>query len=314
MASRQAPADMAPHSDTTIDAKQLLDAPARAVDAALSHRLEVRSLPKQLRDAIGYALLGPGKRLRPALVYHSASACGADPGIAMPAMEAIELIHCFSLVHDDLPAMDDDDLRRGRPTLHIHAGEAMAILAGDAMLSMAFEALVDAGTAAPLLLRELAPAVTEMIGGQVLDTLGGDGGAMGTPMQRLEAIHRDKTGALIRAACRMGVICAARPGLYNPTRDETAMPAITAYADALGLMFQIVDDLLDVEQSTAQLGKTAGKDAAAGKLTYPSVMGVEASRAEVARQLEACLKAISPLGEHATPLAALARMMATRTK
>jgi hypothetical protein len=169
---------------------------------------------------------------------------------------------------------------------------------------MAFEAISDAGNAAPLLLRELAPAVTDMVSGQVLDTLsGGESKSTSTPLQRLEAIHRGKTGALIRAACRMGVICAARPGLYNPTRDETAMPAITAYADALGLMFQIVDDLLDVEQSTAQLGKTAGKDAAAGKLTYPGVIGVEASRVEVARQLDACLKALAPLGAHATPLA-----------
>ncbi|MDX2118100.1 MAG: polyprenyl synthetase family protein [Planctomycetota bacterium] len=291
----------------------LLDAPARAVDASLLHRLDTRPMAKSLRDAIAYALLGPGKRLRPALVYHSAAACGADPGIAVPAMEAIELVHCFSLVHDDLPAMDDDELRRGRATLHVHAGEAMAILAGDAMLSMAFEAISDAGNAAPLLLRELAPAVTDMVSGQVLDTLGG-GENTNAPLGQLEAIHRGKTGALIRAACRMGVICAARPGLYIPTRDETAMPAITAYADALGLMFQIVDDLLDVEQSTAQLGKTAGKDAAAGKLTYPGVIGVEASRVEVVRQLDACLKALAPLGAHATPLADLARMMATRTK
>ncbi len=300
---------MPSHSDTTVD---LLEAPARFVDEALSQRLDARRLAPELRDAIRYALLGPGKRLRPALAHYSAIAVGANPALAMPAMEAIELVHCFSLVHDDLPAMDDDDLRRGRPTLHIHTSEAMAILAGDAMLAMAFEALSNAGTSTGLLAAELAPAVTDMISGQVLDTLAGEN--RGSDRERLETIHRGKTGALIRAACRMGVICAARPAVYSRALDATVLKDITSFADALGLMFQIVDDLLDVEQSTEQLGKRSGKDAAAGKLTYPVVWGIAESKAAVARQLDACVSALKPLGPHAQPLADLAHAMARRTR
>jgi geranylgeranyl diphosphate synthase type II len=239
-------------------------------------------------------------------------AVGANPALAMPAMEAIELVHCFSLVHDDLPSMDDDDLRRGRPTLHIQTSEAMAILAGDAMLSMAFEAIGNAGSSAGLLAAELAPAVSDMISGQVLDTLGADPST--SARERLENIHRGKTGALIRAACRMGVMCAARPAVYSAALDSGVLKSITAFADALGLMFQIVDDLLDVEQSTEQLGKRAGKDAAAGKLTYPGVLGIEESKTEVERQLGACLAALEPLGANAKPLADLAKGMAVRTR
>ena len=300
---------MLSNTDTTTE---LLAAPARFVDEALSQRVDGRRLAPNLRDAIRYALLGPGKRLRPALAHYSAMAVGANPALAMPAMEAIELVHCFSLVHDDLPSMDDDDLRRGRPTLHIHTSEAMAILAGDAMLAMAFEAIGNAGTSAGLLATELAPAVTDMISGQVLDTLGG--GEAGSARDKLEHIHRGKTGALIRAACRMGVMCAARPAVYSPALDAGVLKEITVFADALGLMFQIVDDVLDVEQSTEQLGKRSGKDAAAGKLTYPGVLGLEESKAEIERQLNVCLTSIKPLGSNAKPLADLAHAMAVRTR
>jgi geranylgeranyl pyrophosphate synthase len=227
---------------------------------------------------------------------------------ALAPAAAIELVHCFSLVHDDLPAMDDDDLRRGRPTLHRHTNEAMAILAGDAMSSLAFELIVTR-IADPVLacslVRELSIATNDMIAGQVYDTL--PDFAPGTSdMTKLTTIHHHKTGALLRCSCRMGALV----GKASPDR----LAAMTAYGKAVGLMFQVVDDLLDVTQTTEHLGKTAKKDEAQGKMTYPSVMGVDKTRAEVARLHAEALAALEPLGAPAQPLRDLCHYMATRSR
>lgn len=286
-------------------------APVQRVDAFLSSYLDGVALPPNLVAAIRYSLLGPGKRARPLLAWHSFAAVAGghrDPADSLPAAGAAELIHAFSLVHDDLPGLDNDDLRRGRPTLHKHTSEPMAILAGDAMLTLAFqlitERIADQALAARLTL-ELALGTNGMIAGQVYDTLHGFGPDV-SQADRLQLIHRNKTGMLIRAAARMGAMTAGA----NP--DQLA--AITRYADDIGLMFQIVDDLLDVTQTTEHLGKKAGKDQDAGKLTYPGVFGIEPSRAEVGRLHRESLDVLAPFGAAADPLRHLADYLATRTK
>lgn len=298
--------------------------PRARIDAHLDAITAELPVPANLRDAIRYSLLGGGKRVRPLFAWHCAVAVSDDEAMgpaSLPAGAAVELIHAFSLVHDDLPAMDDDDLRRGRPTLHIHAGEAMAILAGDAMLSLASATLsiVPSG-AKPVgdslhrrLVAELNAGTLGMISGQVLDTLGGFDAA--TPdADRVERIHREKTGALITAACRMGTLIGAR-SLPGPVADAR-LAAVSEYADAIGLMFQVVDDLLDVTQSAEHLGKRTGKDADAGKLTYPGVHGVEGSRVFVNALLDRATRALGSLpdGEHRDVLQELASYLAQRTK
>lgn len=284
-----------------------------ALEAALSARIESADLPANLRAAVAHALLTGGKRLRPRLTLASAAAVGGASSQALPAAVAIECVHAFSLTHDDLPALDDDDLRRGRPTVHVAFGEAMAILAGDALLALAFQTLGEsaasqaAQTKAGRLSRELARATTAMIEGQVFDTLGGLSEAL-DDRQRLEATHRKKTGALITAACRMGGIAAGADD------DADALKRLTLFGDCVGLMFQIVDDLIDVEQTAEHAGKRTGKDARAGKTTYPAVLGVEGSRGEVRRLEREALRAIEPFGERARGLAHLCRSMAQRTR
>lgn len=295
-----------------------LTEPAVHVDTYLRELCQSLPAPGNLREAITYALLGPGKRLRPVLAWHCAAAVGADPRASLPAGAAVELVHAFSLVHDDLPAMDDDDLRRGRPTLHRHTNEAMAILAGDAMLTLAFEHLVantrDPSIAAALV-GELARGTNGMIAGQVYDTLGGFADGL-PPIERLELIHHNKTGALLQAACRMGALAGLSSLGLAPAsaaaRDR--LEAVTDYARAVGLMFQVVDDILDVTQPAEHVGKQTGKDAQAGKMTYPGVLGLDRSRAEVARLESASLAAADRLGPPGAPLAVLARFMAVRTK
>lgn len=284
-------------------------APYEGINADLRAFVAARDLPENLKQAILYALLGPGKRIRPLLSWHCAVAVGGAGADALPAGSAVELIHAFSLVHDDLPALDNDDLRRGRPTLHVHAGEPMAILAGDAMLTLAFQCLVERIADAPLadaLTRELGAGTSAMIAGQVYDTLGGMAPGC-SDADKLDLIHRKKTGALISAACRMGAMSG---GALN--RPE-ALAAITAYADAIGLMFQIVDDLLDVTQSTEHTGKRTGKDADAGKLTFPVVHGIESSRRKVRELHESALDALAALPA-AEPLRDLASYLAVRTR
>lgn len=274
--------------------------------------------PVTLVEAIRYALLQGGKRLRPILAWQSAVACGSPGESSLDVGAAVELVHAFSLVHDDLPAIDNDDLRRGRPTLHRHAGESMAILAGDAMLSGAFELLAfshehPSPAVRLALLRELSHATTAMIHGQVWDTLGG----LKTDLpeaEQLRAIHSNKTGALIRASCRMGAIAALEEAGQPFDGTSSVLAAITRYAEAIGLMFQIVDDLIDVEQPAEHAGKKTGKDAHAGKLTYPEVFGIEGSRSEIRRLLAEANGALGGFGERARSLRDLAAYLANRTK
>lgn len=278
-----------------------------------------------LRDAIAYSLLSGGKRLRPVLAWHSCVALGGDPRDALPVCVALELVHCFSLVHDDLPAMDDDDLRRGIPTLHKHAGEAMAILAGDAMMTLAFEPLTTGAVSVKMprhadlsirLVQELVRATTGMISGQVYDTIPNTVPGT-TALERVKTIHSHKTGALIRAACVMGGLSA---GLSKePRTSDAEVASLVRFGEAVGLTFQIVDDLIDVEQPSELAGKRTGKDAEAGKLTYPLAHGGGAAgaakcREEVARLLGEAESAISGFGAKAGALRELAIFLATRTR
>jgi len=279
------------------------------VDDHLAAYVSRRRLPSNLEQAVRYALLGPGKRTRPTLAVLSCQALGGTGADAIPGACAVELIHAFSLVHDDLPALDNDDLRRGRATTHIRFGEALALLAGDAMMSLAFEILQNCPDPARCV-RELSEACTDMIAGQVLDTLGEEAeeSEPTSPIEQLRRIHRNKTGALIRAACRIGAISAgAADGSHG-------LRSLTDFSEAIGLMFQVVDDLLDVEQSAEHVGKATGKDHEAGKLTYPGLIGIEPARAEVRQLEEAALAALSAVGPEADPLRDMCRKLATRTR
>ena len=305
------PAQSRPELDA--DFPTLRAALARNVDDYLVAAFDRAAWPAPLDDAVRYAVLGGGKRLRPVLTLLACHAAGGSLDRGLPAAAAIELIHCFSLVHDDLPAMDDDDLRRGRPTLHIHAGEAMAILTGDLLMSLAFDLMLTGHVddeqppldplVAAACCRDLAAATSEMVVGQVYDTCDTfDPNA--DPLERLRITHRGKTAALFRAACILG----GRLG----GADEHERVRCRDFADAVGLMFQIVDDILDVTQTDEQLGKTAGKDAAAGKRTYPALLGLDASRAEVRRLADAAVDAGAPFGRRGEPLVRFVRFIAER--
>lgn len=281
------------------------------VDAALSAFIDGTDLPESLREATRYATVQGGKRVRPVLAWLCAEAAGGPGEVSLPAGCAVECVHAFSLVHDDLPALDDDDLRRGRPTLHKHAGEAMAILAGDALLTLAF-ASIDAAPGAgrrDALRRELTTGTLGMIGGQVYDTLGGMPEELGARAQ-LDLIHRGKTAALLRAACRMGAVCALAEG----EADEERLEAVSAYGEAIGLLFQVVDDLIDVEQPAEVAGKRTGKDAEAGKTTYPGVLGLDGSRRAADVLLESARAAAQRLGTGGRPLEELAVYLRWRTR
>ncbi|MEO1128134.1 MAG: polyprenyl synthetase family protein [Planctomycetota bacterium] len=292
------------------EASARLRAPANEVERFMRSYLDRLSLPSNLDEAIRYALLGGGKRLRPILVAHGCAAVGGDGEACMPAAAAVEMIHAFSLVHDDLPALDDDDLRRGRPTVHVKFGEAMAILVGDGLMSLAFQVISDSCTdpvRTGRLLHELAVGTTDMIAGQVHDTLGGWPASM-TDEQRLREVHRKKTGALLRASCRMGGLSAGlQPG-------DDLLARLTTYGEAIGLMFQIVDDILDVEQTAEHTGKRTSKDEEAGKLTYPGVLGLEQSRSEIGRLEAVAMEAIAPMGDAASALRELCEYLTVRTR
>ena len=290
--------------------EQILRRDAETVTAFLRDVLtSYPEAPPRLIESIEYSLLAGGKRLRPALVLESWRACGGaeeSSGAALAGAGAVELVHTFSLVHDDLPAMDDDDLRRGRPTNHKVFGEAMAILAGDAMLTMAFDVIARHAppqVASPMI-RELAHATGPqgMIGGQVLDM---QGEKQTLALEQLQDVHRRKTAALLVAACRLGATAAGASG--------EQLDALTAYAQHLGLAFQIVDDLLDVTSTPQQLGKATRKDEVKGKNTYPTLLGVEGSRQEAQRQLERALGSIQLFSVRAGPLLALARFAVRRS-
>jgi geranylgeranyl diphosphate synthase, type II len=280
---------------------------AAEVDAGLGRFLSRQAaVPDRLMQAIRYSLDAGGKRLRPALVleWHDllAGPTASSRASALAAAGAIELIHTFSLVHDDLPAMDDDDLRRGRPTNHKVFGEAMAILAGDAMTTLAFQLLADDADAgvSSTLVSELARASgpAGMIGGQVIDI---DSENQSLALAQLRQLHAMKTGALLVCACRMGAICA------GASAEE--LTAATKFGKHLGLAFQIMDDVLDVTSTPESMGKATNKDAVAGKNTYPKLLGLEASRSMAENELKAALQTIPP---DAKTLDALARFVVER--
>ncbi len=284
-----------------------LDDARRRVDEGLARYTpspedaERTGCPARLAEAMRYSLLGGGKRLRPILTLWAAEACGGSFEAALPAAAALEMVHTYSLVHDDLPAMDDDDLRRGRPTCHKQFDEATAVLAGDGLLTLAFETVArhvrPAETAAACVLALAEASGPEgMVGGQMAD-LEAEGRPGGT-LALLEAIHRRKTGALLRAALKMGALTAgASPAEHS---------ALDIYGRAVGLAFQIVDDLLDVGGDEAKLGKRVGKDSELGKWTYPGLLGVEQSRArarELAAEAVAALAMFGPRGDRLQALA-----------
>ena len=296
---------MNPNTELGPALQALIQRAEQALDARLPRATQA---PAKLHEAMRYAALGGGKRLRPLLVYAAAHALGHDEAALDAAACAVELIHAYSLVHDDLPAMDDDALRRGRPTCHIVYGEAMAILAGDALQALAFELLAAPGAAPDLatgmrMLHALGRAcgAEGMAGGQALDLA-----AVGQPLSlvELEHMHACKTGALIRASVRLGALAAGA--------DDGQLMALDDYASAVGLAFQVRDDILDVEGESTVIGKTAGKDAAAAKPTFPSIIGLDASRARLAELTDAALGALVPWGERAVWLRELARYSANR--
>lgn len=288
-----------------------LQALSSRADAALARVLPDEATPPvPLHRAMRYAVLGGGKRMRPLLVYAAGVALGAPLDRLDAPAAAVEIIHAYSLVHDDLPAMDDDALRRGQPTCHVAFGEAMAILAGDALQALAFEVLSDA----PMLdvepavhvemLRVLAKACGSqgMAGGQALDLA-----SVGQRLDpaALERMHVHKTGALIRASVRLGALAAG-------CRDEAVLARIDRYGHCVGLAFQIRDDILDVEGSTDQLGKTAGKDEAQAKPTYPAILGMAAARAQLAAMTDQALADAATFGDGGRALIDLARFVALR--
>jgi len=281
------------------------------LDAALDRALPaVTESPQRLHAAMRHAVLDGGKRMRPLLVYATGTAFGCDEATLDAPAAAVELIHAYSLVHDDLPSMDDDALRRGKPTVHVAFDEATAILAGDALQSLAFSVLADTPVSADrclALLKTLADAAgaAGMCGGQALD-LAATGRSADVDVDALQRLHALKTGALLRAAVRMGAIAA---GVDPDTRER-----LDVFADALGLAFQIQDDLLDIEGDSATLGKTAGKDLAQAKATFPALLGIEASRARLAQLALTMSAALAPLGHRAEALAALGQQAIQRIR
>ncbi|MBI2878429.1 MAG: polyprenyl synthetase family protein [Candidatus Rokubacteria bacterium] len=283
----------------------------RVVDEALARFLPpAETSPPTIHEAMRYSVLAGGKRLRPILVLAGAEVAGGRLDDVLPTACAFELIHTYSLIHDDLPAMDDDDYRRGRPTSHKVFGEAIAILAGDALLTLAFRLVAETfrdGRLDPAILPRVLAEITEaagtagMIGGQVVD-IQSEGRAVEAEV--LEGIHTRKTGALIRAAIRTGALLAGAA--------PAPLAALTAYGERLGLAFQIVDDILDVEGSLEALGKTAGSDRRKKKATFPDLLGLEASRARAAGLIAEAKAALAPLGLPAAPLAALADYIVER--
>ena len=279
---------------------------AQRVESALEGALPpADESPQSLHAAMRYAALGGGKRVRALLAYASGELGGADAGLVDHAAVAVELIHAYSLVHDDLPCMDDDVLRRGKPTCHVAYGEAVALLAGDALQTLAFEVLAQAPLSqaqAQIAILAEAAGSHGMAGGQALD-LAHVGDALS--LNELERMHALKTGALIHAAVRLGAAC-------GRTLDRAQDEALDRYAAAVGLGFQIVDDVLDVEGTAHSLGKTAGKDAIQGKATYVSLLGLDAAKVRVAELRDEAHTALLAFGAGARRLNELADWIALR--
>jgi geranylgeranyl diphosphate synthase type II len=288
---------------------QYIAAQQQLVDRALDHWVPPETAPPEtIHRAMRYSLFAGGKRIRPLLAIAAAQAVSDAPAGIESCACVLELIHTYSLIHDDLPALDNDDLRRGRPTCHKVFGDAMAILAGDALLTLAFEVLAKLDCAPDrraALVGELATAsgtVGGMIGGQVNDI---EGEGKFPTAHLLESIHRAKTGALLRASVRMGAIYAGA--------EERQLEALSEFGEHIGLAFQIVDDVLDVEQSSEKLGKTAGKDAQQKKITFPAVYGIERSREMAEQERLAAHVALRRFDDRAERLRELADRVVHRT-
>ena len=285
-----------------MDLKTYLTARAAEVDAAMDAFLpKAKERPATIHAAMRYTVFAGGKRLRPVLCLAAAEACGGEFSEALAPACALELMHTYSLVHDDLPAMDDDDLRRGRPTCHKVYGEGMAVLCGDALLTEAFIVLAKTPVTKRYGTRDFILELAEtggsrkLIGGQVMD-LEGEGKSL--TKRDLVRIHEAKTAALLTSSLRLGAMTA------NATPQK--LEALTQFGHALGLAFQVIDDILDVTQSTEMLGKTAGKDEAVEKSTYPAILGLEASRKEAAKLTKSAMDALKPLGSKAGRLREIA--------
>ena len=296
-----------------MDVQAYLRARKGMVDASLDRLLPAATGPATtIVEAMRYAVTAGGKRLRPILALAACEACGGDPEAIVDASTSLELVHTYSLIHDDLPAMDDDDLRRGRPTLHRAFGEAQAILAGDALHTLAFEILATRPPDAEFAERRLRAVATlaaragihGMVGGQIADLEAEQ--ADRCDAERLRWIHRHKTGALLSASAELGAILAGAG-----TRECSAM---ARYGQLLGLAFQIADDILDCTATAEQLGKTPGKDRQAGKATYPALFGLEASRRQAETCVEEALAVLRPLALPTRPLELLARFAVARER
>ena len=264
--------------------------------------------PATLHEAMRYTVFGGGKRLRPALVYAGGRLADVNPNVLDPAAASVELIHAYSLVHDDLPVMDDDDLRHGQPTVHVRFGEATAVLVGDALQALAFEVI--AHDATPALaqrwtqLLASAAGAAGMVGGQVLD-LAAEASAEGVSLADLETMHRRKTGALIRTSVILGAVAGSL--------QSEELEAVDAFASDIGLAFQIHDDVLDVVGTTAQLGKPQGSDERQGKTTYVTLLGLDKAKQEGQRRFERAIAHLDRFEARADDLRAIARYVVERT-
>ena len=295
-----------------MDLKVYLKEQCVLVDVALDRFLPGETeLPHSVHKAMRYSVFAGGKRVRPILMLAACQAVGGDPGRALPAACAMEMIHTYSLIHDDLPAMDDDDFRRGNPTNHKVFGEAIAILAGDALLTEAFKLASDprfAGGCEPsgllAVIHEIASCAGSygMVGGQVIDME--SEGRPDIDLATVQYIHTHKTGALIKASVVAGALLGGAAG--------QKLAAITRYGEAAGLAFQIADDILDIEGTTEEIGKDAGSDQARGKATYPAVMGLAAAKEEARSMMDEALRALELFGAEADPLREIARYIVQR--
>jgi len=282
----------------TEDLESYLKSRRERVDSVLRALLPAsRTKPATIHEAMRYSMFRGGKRLRPILCLAAAEACGGELNLALPPAAALECIHTYSLIHDDLPCMDDDDLRRGNPTSHRKYGEGIAVLAGDALLTVAFEILAETLSTRRYELRDyvselaVASGSRHLIGGQVLD-LENEGQKKQVSTEMLKTIHQSKTAALLRSSCRLGAMTA--------NAAPRKLSAVGDFGFDLGLAFQVIDDILDVTQSSGKLGKSSGKDQAAGKATYPALFGLKGARAEAGRLTERAHRALKPLGKKAS--------------
>ncbi len=295
-----------------MDLKAYLHEQCLLVDAALDRYLpRDTEMPVSLHGAMRYSIFAGGKRVRPILMLAACATVGGESKAALPAACAMEMIHTYSLIHDDLPAMDDDDVRRGRPTNHKVYGEAIAILAGDALLTEAFVLLSHPDTISRIPVDRLGAVIHEiahcagshgMVGGQVVDMESEGKGDIDLPT--VQYIHTHKTGALIKAAIKAGAL------IGGATVEQLA--ALTRYGETVGLAFQIADDILDIEGTTEQIGKDAGSDQARGKATYPAVMGLAAAKERADELMQLGLEALQIFGPEADPLREIARYVVQR--